>query len=58
MNMFMRLTPQTVRLRNTSNKPSKTEKRTIYKDCYMDLTNASNETMTVKVSNIYSRVER
>ena len=46
------------KVRNTSNKPSKTEKRTIYKDCYMDLTNASNETMTVKVSNIYSRVER
>ncbi len=46
------------KVRNTSNKPSKTEKRTIYKDCYMDLTNASNETMTVKVSNMYSRVER
>lgn len=46
------------KVRNTSNKPSKTERRTIYKDCYMDLTNASNETMTVKISNMYSRVER
>lgn len=51
-------TDGTVKTSYTTSKPTKKEKVSISKKCYMDLTNVSNETMIIKVSNMYSKVEQ